>query len=335
MKFLSKSTLITVICLALAVASFGVLPGLAQDNTVQNADTTTIVTGAVSFGADGSIIVAGITIAPAGAFNPSILKEGDLVVITGVMLNNTTLQATGFEFFEDDQQPEATPEATLEITPEATVEMTPEATMEITPEATLESTPELTAEPTEIAGGCNQPDQPVAMKIAATFNVSYDEVIALHCDGNGFGEIVRAYALAAASTDGATAADYLARHKQGEGWGKIVRDSGVNPSDLAPGRVLKDHGDDSSATATPEANAATTPNNGNGGGNGNGNNGGGNGHGNGGNGGGNGNGNGNGGNNGGGNGHGNGGNGGGNGNGNGGNGGGNGNGNGGGRGHGG
>jgi hypothetical protein len=319
MKFLTKSTLITVVCLALAVASFGVLPGLAQDNTVQNADTTTIVTGAVSFGADGSIIVAGVTIDPAGAFNPSNLKEGDLVVITGAMLNETTLQATGFEFFEDDQQPEATPEATLEITPEATVEMTPEATLEITPEATLESTPELTAEPTEVAAGCNQPNQPVAMKIAATFNVSYDEVMAMHCDGNGFGEIVRAYALAAASTDGTTAADYLARHKAGEGWGKIVHESNVNPSDLAPGRVLKDHGDDGSVTATPEANTSTKPGNGNG----NGGNGGGNGNGNGGNGGGNG--------------HGNGGNGGGNGNGNGGNGGGNGNGNGngGGKGHGG
>jgi hypothetical protein len=313
MKSMSKMTLLSVIALLVAVASLSVLPGLAQDTTVQSPDTTTIVTGAVSFGADGSIIVAGITIAPAGAFNPSGLKEGDLVVITGVMLNETTLQATGFEFF-DDEQPEATPEATMEMTPEATVEMTPEATMEITPEATVESTPELTAEPTEVAGGCNQQNQPVAMKIAATFNVSYDEVMALHCDGNGFGEIVRAYALAAAGTDGATAADYLARHKAGEGWGKIVKESGVKPSDLAPGRVLKDKSDDS-LTATPEANTTNTKpgngngNNGGGNGNGNGGNGNGNGHGNGGNGNGNGNngggnGNGNGGGNGGGNGHG-------------------------------
>ncbi len=307
MKSISKITLLSVIALLVAVASLGVLPGLAQDTTIQSTDTTTIITGAVSYGADGSIIVAGITVAPAGAFNPSILKEGDLVVITGVMLNETTLQATGFEFFDDDEQPEATPEATLEVTPEATVEMTPEATMEITPEATVEATPEATAEATEVAGGCNQPNQPVAMKIAATFNVSYDEVMALHCDGNGFGEIVRAYALAAAGTDGATAADYLARHKAGEGWGKIVKESGVSPSELAPGRVLKDKSDDS-LTTTPEANTATTtkPGNGNGNGgngNGNGNNGNGNGHGNGG---GNGNGNGHGGGNGGGNGNGNG-----------------------------
>ncbi len=317
MKSISKITLLSVFTLLVALASFGVLPGLAQDTTVQSEDATTIVTGAVSFGADGSIIVAGITIAPAGAFNPSILKDGDLVVITGVMLNDTTLQATDFEFFDDEQQPEATPEATLEITPEATVEMTPEATLEITPEATVESTPEMTAEPTEVAGGCNQPNQPVAMKIAATFNVSYDEVMALHCDGNGFGEIVRAYALAAAGTDGATAADYLARHKAGEGWGNIVKESGVKPSDLAPGRLLKDKSDDS-LTATPAANT-TKPGNGNGNGNGNGGNGNGNG------------GNGNGGGN---NGHGNGG-GNGNGNGNGGGNGGNGNGNGGGKGHGG
>ncbi len=270
MKSISKITLLSVIGLLVAIASFGVLPGLAQDTTVQSADATTIVTGAVSYGTDGNLIVAGITIAPAGAFNPSILKEGDLVVITGVMLNETTLQATEFEFFDDEQQPEATPEATLEITPEATVEMTPEAT--------LESTPEMTAEPTEVAGGCNQPNQPVAMKIAASFNVSYDEVMALHCDGNGFGEIVRAYALTAAGTDGATAADYLARHKAGEGWGKIVKESGVKPSDLAPGRLLKDKSDDS-LTVTPAANT-TKPGNGNG--NGGNSNGGNNGHGNGG-----------------------------------------------------
>src|SRR4051794_18591555 len=115
------------------------------------------------------------------------------------------------------------------------------------------------------------------MKIAATFNVSYDEVMAFHCDGNGFGEIVRAYALAAAGTDGKTAADYLALHKSGKGWGQIVKDSGVKPSDLAPGRLLKDKGDDS-LTVTPAANT-TKPGHGNG--NGNGGNGNGNGHGNG------------------------------------------------------
>src|SRR6187549_2620411 len=105
MKSISKITLLSVIALLVAIASFSVLPGLAQDITVQSDDATTIITGAVSFGADGSIIVAGITIAPAGAFTPSILKEGDLVVITGVMLNETTLQVTGFEFFDDEQQP--------------------------------------------------------------------------------------------------------------------------------------------------------------------------------------------------------------------------------------
>lgn len=302
MKSTTKISLLSIICLISALTVFSVLPSFAQDTSTETAQNLTIVTGALSFGMDGSIIVAGITIAPAGAFNPSVLNEGDLVIITGVMLNETTLQATAFEFFDDEQEPEATPEATAEMTPEATAEMTPEATAEMTPEATLEVTPELTAEPTAVEVGCNQPNHPVAMKIADTFEVSYDEVIALHCAGNGFGNIVRAYALAAASTDGATAQDFIDRHKGGEGWGQIVRDSNVNPADLAPGRVLKDKSDDTSAT--PEA-QTTKPNNGNGngnngGGNGNGNNGGGNGNGN--NGGGNGNGN-----NGGGNGNGNGG----------------------------
>ena len=61
MKSLSKITLLSILCIAFAIASIGVLPGLAQVSTVQAADDVTIVTGAVSFGADGSIMVAGIS----------------------------------------------------------------------------------------------------------------------------------------------------------------------------------------------------------------------------------------------------------------------------------
>ena len=76
MKSLSKIILISIMALTLAIAALSVLPILAQDVT-NVVDGSIIVTGAVSFGADGSIMVAGVIIAPAGAFNPSILAEGD------------------------------------------------------------------------------------------------------------------------------------------------------------------------------------------------------------------------------------------------------------------
>ena len=52
MKSISKISLLTILCLSLAIMALGVLPGLAQDSTTVT-DTSTIVTGAVSFGADG------------------------------------------------------------------------------------------------------------------------------------------------------------------------------------------------------------------------------------------------------------------------------------------
>jgi uncharacterized membrane protein YgcG len=251
----------------------------------------TIITGAVMFGPNGEIIVSGIVIAPASAFNPSSLREGDLVIVTGVMLNETTLQAVSLEFFMDET---ATPTATATETPTPsitpTLDLTTTATPTVTATPTLTVTPTLTLEPTQVV--CGNPNHPVAQQIADTFGVSYDEVMAFHCAGNGFGNIVRAYALAAAAGDLSQTATYLTRHQSGEGWGQIVRESGVHPSELAPGRVLKGN----IPGATPAADASTSQGNGNGNGNGGGNgngqgNGGGNGNGNG-NGGGNGNGNG-------------------------------------------
>jgi hypothetical protein len=225
-------TRLGLIALFMVAAGMLIVPLAAQDAVVEDGELT-IVTGAVAFGSDGSITVAGITIAPASAFNPSTLREGDLVIITGVMLNESTLQAITLEFFEDDPvevTPEPTPEATPESTPEATPEMTPEPTMEVTPEPTYET--------------CGNLDHPVAARVAERFSVPVEEVIALHCAGNGYGNIIRAYMLAELADDGSTAADLLARHQGGEGWGEIMRESGVDRSELAPGQVLKQNRDD-------------------------------------------------------------------------------------------
>jgi len=243
------------VLLIVLIAGALVMPSLAQDATptpTPDDHSFTIVTGALEVTDSGDIMVAGIVIAPAGAFNPSQYQEGDIVIISGNMLNDTTLQATSLELFDDSQEPEATPEATLEVTPEVTPELTPEATLEVTPEVTPEATE------TPVLETCGNPDHPVAQRIADAYGVSIEEVIAMHCAGNGFGEIIRAFALAEAG--GGNAQDFLDRHKNGEGWGQIMHDSDVKPSDLAPGRVLKDHGDD--------ATADTQSGNGNGNGNG-------------------------------------------------------------------
>jgi hypothetical protein len=69
---------------------------------------------------------------------------------------------------------------------------------------------------------------PVAIAIADYFTVPVMEIITLHADGLGFGEIARAYFLArelaadSNPTNDLTAAQILAMHQGGMGWGPIV-----------------------------------------------------------------------------------------------------------------
>lgn len=258
LQTIKMQNLVTLLLAAVCVVGV-VIPLAAQDSaTVETtADATIILTGEVSFSATGDILVGGYIIAPAGAFNPSMLQPGDVVIVIGLLLpDGITVQAQEFEFFEEP-----------EVTPEATPEMTPEATSEATPEVT----PEVTEEPAT----CGNPAHPVAARIAEEFGVSSAEVMAMHCQGNGFGNIVRAFLLA--ETGGGAAQDFLDRHHSGEGWGQIMRESDVNPSSFAPGRAI---GKDKNAEATEESGTTLSQQNtnanggGNGRGNGNGNSGG-------------------------------------------------------------
>ena len=114
-----RSTLFTALFVALLIVLIAgalVIPTFAQDaiTTMSEDDPSfVIVTGALEFTDSGDIMVAGVVIAPAGAFTPSNYEEGELVIISGNMLNETTMQATSLELFDDSQEPEATPEATL------------------------------------------------------------------------------------------------------------------------------------------------------------------------------------------------------------------------------
>ncbi|MBC6935276.1 MAG: hypothetical protein DWB42_05500 [Chloroflexi bacterium] len=252
--------------LAVVVALGAVLPVFAQGLTADTSDIDEgdleIVIGPVEFGPNGEILVNGVVIAPASGFNPSTLEAGEIVIVTGILLPSGTLQATSLEPFDSDEEPpEVTPEPTAEITPEPTAELTPEPTLEVTPEVTPEATPETTPE----AISCGYAFHPVLWEAAQAFGVSYEELVAMHCAGNGVGNIIRALALAQAMNDGTTALDLLNRHKSGEGWGAIRKEADVHPSALAPGQLKK-------MTPTPAAGDAGAIRGGseNGGGNGNG-----------------------------------------------------------------
>jgi hypothetical protein len=90
---------------------------------------------------------------------------------------------------------------------------------------------------------------PVAIAIADHFAVPAIEIISLHADGLGFGEIARAYFLARElAADGDTTNDLaadqiLAMHQDGMGWGQIVASLGLphGNSGRNLGLIMKQH----------------------------------------------------------------------------------------------
>ncbi|HJZ45533.1 MAG TPA: hypothetical protein VKE41_00135 [Roseiflexaceae bacterium] len=97
---------------------------------------------------------------------------------------------------------------------------------------------------------------PVAVAIADYFTVPVLEVITLHADGLGFGEIARAYFLArelAADGDTSndlTATQILAMHQGGMGWGQIVVSLGLphGNSGRNLGLIMRNHTEHSGPT---------------------------------------------------------------------------------------
>jgi hypothetical protein len=107
---------------------------------------------------------------------------------------------------------------------------------------------------------------PVALALADYFGVPAAEIFAAHQDGQGFGEIARAYFLAqelAADgdpTNDLTADQILAMHQGGMGWGQVVRSLGLPQSNrnrnlglIMSGRGPKsDTGGDPATVTTPQ-----------------------------------------------------------------------------------
>lgn len=121
---------------------------------------------------------------------------------------------------------------------------TPEPTSSVTVTPTASATPEPTQMPTGAAEACGSGNtQPVALRLANYFKVPYNEIMGWHCQGYGFGEIAKAYLLAQNNSKLTVTAIFGLR-KSGQGWGQIIKQSGVSPSALAPGIVIRGKGQD-------------------------------------------------------------------------------------------
>ena len=247
----------TLVVAVLLITLITALPAAAQED-----DDLTMVSGALDLTRAGDMFVAGYLIDLTGTSLPPLLHDGDIVLVVGTLLaDGKTLQASSIEQFDSDTDGDGVIDSGDD---------------EDEDEADFGDDFE-----DEDGGDCDNPAHPVAAHLSEAFDVTYATIMAMHCDGSGFGEITRAFLLAEAVlgadadlTDAAQ--EYLNRHKHGEGWGNIVREVGVHPSQLAPGHVIgRGHWDDDGDGRPGNANGNA---NGNGHGNGN-HNGNGNGHG--------------------------------------------------------
>ena len=92
-------------------------------------------------------------------------------------------------------------------------------------------------------------EHPVASALAEYFGVDYDEVMGLHTEGNGFGNIVKAYFLKEKfGVDPVT----VLEDAHGSGWGNVMKEYGLHPGNgqgadkekkVPPGQAKK-NGDD-------------------------------------------------------------------------------------------
>ncbi|MFW5748948.1 MAG: hypothetical protein ACOCYT_04970 [Chloroflexota bacterium] len=215
-----------------ALAVMLALPALAQEEGGEDvdddgiADPLVTLIGEVAF-VDDEITVDGVIVAPASAFIPADLNEGDEVMVTGYLLNDDTLLAAELvPYIADD--PEPTEDPTLD--PEPTDDpLPPEPTEDPLP-------PEATPDPTPLPDNCVPLTHPIAVQVADEFDVNVEYVVELHCEGYGFGNIIRAFLLTEENEELDVEA-LLAQAEEG-GWGAILRESGLHPSALAPGRVI-------------------------------------------------------------------------------------------------
>ena len=92
---------------------------------------------------------------------------------------------------------------------------------------------------TPILTGTMPMTHPVGLAIALYFHIPYTEVMALHQEGLGFGNIARAFLTAAASQGALTPTHILDMRQAGMGWGQIKKEFDVSPGGNGLGTIMR------------------------------------------------------------------------------------------------
>jgi hypothetical protein len=280
-------TITAVLILAIMAVGFQRGPALAQTGSteVEDFDVPFQLTGTIKPGSyqplNSSVsliilVVEGeeitVKINPATELGDGALLDDGTTIYTFVVVMDDDGYVAKVITEGDDDEGQATGTAPV---PVASATGTATSTAVATTISTTVATTVATT-----AAGCGSPN-PVAIRLAAAFGVSPEEIMAKHCAGFGFGEIAKAYQLArlCAESDNPagckSADDFLDMKKGGKGWGNIIKESGVDPRKLAPGQIMKGTADGSKpgkGKGGPKASAdAKDKGNGNGKGNGKGN----------------------------------------------------------------
>jgi hypothetical protein len=228
-------TLFIVLVLALSTMLIAALPVMAQDDT--EASDLLLISGELTFGENGKLIVNEYIIAPAGAFIPADLQEGFNVLITGYLLpDGVTVQAFSLEFFEEEEEADEADEEEAEVGDEEEADEAEEGNEEEADEADEEEETPLDEERGFFCRSENGMLHPAGVRLSNEFDVSYNEIMVSFCnDRLGFGQIMIAYLWAEAMDE--DVASILELRAQGLGWGQIMKQSDVHPAEVFGARA--------------------------------------------------------------------------------------------------
>jgi hypothetical protein len=221
---LKKTVLIaisTVLLTALMLASMQAMPIAAQGGDPATPDGKPFqlkIKGIVAILGEESITLTdGTVVMLNGVELPDGIQVGSQIKIWADVIDDT-LFAVKIRLGDDDDEDDLGGTATATVDP--TLDPTIDPTIDPTVDPTIDPTIEPTAEATlEVNCPEAQHAHPVGVRLAAEFGVSYEEIMSWKCKGYGFGEIARAYSLAAQHVMSVN--DVFAMRASGMGWGNI------------------------------------------------------------------------------------------------------------------